>query len=80
MGPLLDEVQIPQSHDDLFFLFQWLFQQVQINLSELRNHELVKWLNFRILNKNPDLLKFLTIKHKVEGTAQEIADQTVKLL
>lgn len=59
---------LPDSREDLFYLFKWLFQEVLLILSSpdhFRNRELQKFLNQSILSKNKALMHFLRIKHQV---------------
>lgn len=59
---------IPDSREDLFYLFKWLFQEVMLILSSpqhFRNSELTKYLNQTILSKNKALMHFIRIKHQV---------------
>ena len=64
MQPLLAEEAEPCNRRDLYFLFRWLFQEVLLNLNLLRNNELVKFLNYQILRKNPSLLAY--VKSKIQ--------------
>ena len=57
-------VEQPESRNELFFLFKWMFQEVLITLTQLRNMDLSKYLNAQILSKNRQLFDFLKIKHK----------------
>ena len=47
-------------------MFKWLFQELLINLNLMRNNELVKFLNFLILKKNPALLQYIKNKVRIE--------------
>jgi len=60
---------MPESRDELYFLYKWLFQETLITLSspgQMRNNELSKYLNQTILTKNPDLFNFLKTKHDIK--------------
>ena len=67
-SPLLQDEEDPSNRKDLYFLFRWLFQELLINLNLLRNNEVIKFLNYQILKKNPGLLAF--IKNKIKAQAQ----------
>jgi hypothetical protein len=57
---------MPQSREELFYLYKWLFQETLITLStQLRNHELSKTLNFDVLSKNPLLLQWIKNKYNL---------------
>jgi hypothetical protein len=58
-SPLLQSEADPSNRRDLYFLFRWLFQELLLNLNLLRNNELVKFLNYQILKKNPQLLGYI---------------------
>ena len=50
-------------------LFQWLYQEIILKLSiELHNTDLVKYLNYKILSKYPQLASFLAVKNQIELT------------
>ena len=60
---------MPETRDELYFLFKWLFQEVLITLcspSQMRNSELSRYLNQVILMKNPDLFDYLRTKHEIK--------------
>ena len=65
-SPLLITEQEPSNRCDLYFLYRWLFQEVLLNLSLLRNSELVKYLNYLILKKHPQLLAYVKNKLKLQ--------------
>lgn len=79
-SPLLLTEEEPNNRMDLFFLFRWLFQELLINLNLMRNNELVKYLNYQVLRRHPQLLAY--IKGKVKGkarvgkTPQEVLEPT----
>jgi hypothetical protein len=55
------------NQDTLFDLFQWLYQELILKLSsELNNADLVKYLNYKLLLKYPELADFLSLKHKID--------------
>ena len=62
----------PDSRNELYFLFKWMFQEVLITLTQLRNMDLSKYLNAQILSKNRDLFDFMKIKHKTDDVERLI--------
>ena len=65
-APLLQKQGELQSREKTFVLFQWLFSEALLELGKMRNFDLVKYLNFKILETNPSLLDFLSVKHTKE--------------
>ena len=48
-------------------MFQWLYQEVILKLSTgLKNTDLVKFLNYRVLRKFPQLADYLNVKNQVD--------------
>jgi len=57
--------QIVKVHrDSLHDLFQWLYQELILKLStELKNTDLVKFLNYKLLLKYPVLADYINVKN-----------------
>ena len=74
---------MPESRDELYFLYKWLFQEILITLSspgQMRNNELSKYLNQTILTKNPDLFNFLKTKHDIKDAANDLQRQLERVI
>ena len=65
---LLENEEDPASRKDVYFLFRWLFQELLLNLNLLRNNDLIRYLNYQILRKSPQLLAY--IKNRIKLTQQ----------
>jgi len=70
----------PKHRQDLYLLFKWLFQEMLINLNLLRNNELVKYLNQRIILKHPVLLSYIADQLKVEEDNLDVLSKDPKFL
>ena len=65
---------MPENRKELFYLYKWLFQETLITLTSpnlMRNNELTRYLNNVILLNNPDLLAFISEKHKINEAQLE---------
>lgn len=75
---------MPDNREELFYLYKWLFQETLITLSSpelIRNSELTRYLNFKILNNNKALLHFLKLKHQINETDEDkLVEKTALLL
>lgn len=75
---------LPDNREELFYLYKWLFQEALITLSSpelIRNSELTRFLNFKILTNNKALLHFLKLKHKIsEKDEDKVLEKAVTLL
>ena len=66
-SPSLPQTQFKASRQDLQDLFQWLYQEIILKMStELNNADLVKFLNYMILQKYPQLATYLIVKNQLE--------------
>jgi hypothetical protein len=51
------------SREHSFGLFKHFFSEILSELSKHRNFDLVKWINFKILEQYPPLFDYLSVKH-----------------
>lgn len=50
-------------------MFEWLYQEVILKMSTiLKNTDLVKYLNYRLLHKYPELAHYLNVKNQIDPT------------
>ena len=60
---------MPETRQELYLLYKWLFQEVLIKLSgqnSIRNNDMTKFLNQQILLNNKDLFNYLKHRHQVK--------------
>jgi len=56
---------------ELYDVFQWLYQEIILKLStELKNTDLVKYLNYTILQRYPQLADYLNVKNQIDPSKQ----------